>query len=159
MFGFFAGAWAVATVDIERTFHLTDAGLGLLLAAGILAATAVAAVGGAVTDKYGAGRSLTRALIAWGAFLALEAFAPHLAVFVPVFVLAMAAGGLVDVVMNIVAADALVARRREAGPVPRPVQRRLCRGRSRHRRRAPTRARRGAWFGSESRSSGSSPAS
>jgi MFS family permease len=107
VFGFFAGAWAVATVDIERTFRLSDAGLGLLLAVGILAATAVAAVGGAVTDKYGARRSLTRALIAWGAFLALEAFAPHLAFFVPAFVLAMAAGGLVDVVMNIVAADAL----------------------------------------------------
>ena len=107
VFGFFAGAWAVATVDIERTFHLGDSGLGLLLAAGIVAATAVAAMGGAITDKYGAGRSLARALVAWGAFLALEAFAPHLAVFVPVFVLAMAAGGMVDVVMNIVAADAL----------------------------------------------------
>ena len=37
----------------------------------------------------------------------MEAAAPHLALFVPAFVLAMAAGGLVDVVMNIVAADAL----------------------------------------------------
>jgi MFS family permease len=107
VFGIFAGGWAVATVDIERTFHLTDAGLGALLAAGIVAATAVAAVGGAITDRWGAGRSLTRALVGWGALLTLEAAAPHLVFFVPALVAAMAAGGLVDVVMNIVAADAL----------------------------------------------------
>jgi MFS family permease len=107
VFGVFAGGWAVATVDIERTFHLTDTGLGVLLAAGIIAATAVAAIGGAITDRWGAGRSLTRALVVWGAFLALEAAAPHLLLFVPAFMVAMAAGGLVDVVMNIVAADAL----------------------------------------------------
>ncbi|MDP9333922.1 MAG: hypothetical protein M3Q30_11545, partial [Actinomycetota bacterium] len=55
VFGVFAGAWAVATVDIERAFHLTDTGLGALLAAGIIAATAVAAIGGAITDRWGAG--------------------------------------------------------------------------------------------------------
>jgi len=107
VFGVFAGGWAVATVDVERTFHLTDTGLGVLLAAGIIAATAVAAIGGAITDRWGAGRSLTRALVVWGAFLALEAAAPHLLLFVPAFMVAMAAGGLVDVVMNIVAADVL----------------------------------------------------
>jgi MFS family permease len=107
VFGFFAGAWAVATVDIERTFHLSDTGLGALLAAGIVAATAVAAIGGAITDRWGAGPSLTRALVVWGALLALEAAAPHLVLFVLALVMAMAAGGLVDVVMNIVAADAL----------------------------------------------------
>ena len=41
VFGFFAGAWAVATVDSERTFRLPDTGLGAILAAGILAAPAV----------------------------------------------------------------------------------------------------------------------
>jgi MFS family permease len=107
VFGFFAGAWAVATVDIERTFHLTDAGLGALLAAGIIAGTAVAAIGGAITDRWGVGPSLTRALVVCGALVALEAAAPHLVLFVLALVMAMAAGGLVDVVMNIVAADAL----------------------------------------------------
>jgi MFS family permease len=107
VFGIFGGSWAVATVDIERTFHLTDTGLGALLAAGIIAATGVAAIGGAVTDRFGAGRSLTLALVVWGALLGLEAASPHLVLFVPALVLAMAAGGLVDVVMNIVAADAL----------------------------------------------------
>jgi MFS family permease len=107
VFGFFAGAWAVATVDIERTFHLSDTGLGAILAAGIIAATAVTAIGGTVTDRFGAGRSLTLALILWGSLLAFEAGAPHLVLFVPALMLTMAAGGLVDVVMNIVAADAL----------------------------------------------------
>ena len=107
VFGFFAGAWAVATVDIERAFHLTDTGLGALLAAGIIAATAVAAIGGAITDRWGAGRSLTCALVVWGVLLGLEAAAPRLPLFVLALVMAMAAGGLVDVVMNIVAADAL----------------------------------------------------
>ena len=107
VFGVFAGAWAVATVDIERTFRLSDGGLGALLAAGIVAGTVVAAFGGAVTDRYGARRSLTFALVAWGSLLFTEAAAPHLAVFVLAFILTMAAGGLVDVVMNIVAAYAL----------------------------------------------------
>lgn len=107
VFGTFAGAWAVATVDLERTFGLSDAGLGALLAAGIAGATAVAAIGGAVTDRWGARATMVRALLGWGALLAIEAAAPHLILFAPALVLAMAAGGLVDVVMNIVAADAL----------------------------------------------------
>ena len=84
VFGFFAGAWAVATVDIERTFHLTDAGLGALLAAGIVAATAVAAIGGAVTDRFGA-RSLVdaRAGASGACCSSAEASAPHLVLFVP----------------------------------------------------------------------------
>jgi MFS family permease len=107
VFGVLGGAWAVAPVDIERTFGLSDAGLGLLLAGGIIGATAVAAFGGAITDRWGAGRTLARALVLWGVLLAAEAFAPHLVVFVPALIAAMAAGGLVDVVMNISAADAL----------------------------------------------------
>ena len=62
VFGFFAGGWAVATVDIERTFHLTDAGLGALLAAGIIAATAVAAIGGA--DHRSLRRAAARSTLA-----------------------------------------------------------------------------------------------
>ncbi len=107
VFGIYAGGWAVATIDVERTFHLSNTGLGALLAAGIVSATVVAAFGGAITDRFGAGHSLTFALVAWGALLAVEAGAPHLVLFVPAFMAAMAAGGLVDVVMNIVAADAL----------------------------------------------------
>ena len=108
MFGVFAGAWAVATVDIERTFHLTDTGLGALLAAGIIAATAVAAIGGAITDRFGRG-SFADASRSWSGERS-SCWRRRLRISCcsyPRFMLAMAAGGLVDVVMNIVAADAL----------------------------------------------------
>ena len=78
VFGFYAGAFAVAAIDIERTFHLSDAELGFLLAAGIIAATGVAAVGGIITDRWGAGVTLARALIIWGSLLGVEAIAPHI---------------------------------------------------------------------------------
>ena len=54
----------VAVVDIERTFGLSDAQLGFLLAAGIVAATAVAAVGGAV------GRAVRRKVVRTAAMFA-----------------------------------------------------------------------------------------
>jgi MFS family permease len=107
VFGAFAGAWAVAAVDVERAFGLTDAQLGLLLSGGIAAATAIAAFSGALTDRWGARVALAGALALWSALLAFGAGAPGIALFAPVFIVALAAGGMVDVVMNIVAADAL----------------------------------------------------
>jgi MFS family permease len=106
-FGLYGGAFAVAAIDIEQTFDLSDAGLGLLLAAGIITGTAVAAVGGILTDRWGAGVTLARALLTWGGFLLAQSVAPHLAVFTLAFVLAVGAGGLIDVVINVTAADAL----------------------------------------------------
>src|SRR4051794_17033047 len=85
-FGFFGGAWAVATVDIQRSFGMTDAQLGLLLGAGILAATMVAAFGGAITDRYGAGATLARSFAIWGVLIAVEACAPTLGVFAPALI-------------------------------------------------------------------------
>ena len=109
VFGFYAGAFSVAAINIERTFHLSDAELGFLLATGIVAATAIAAIGGIVTDRWGAGVTLARGLIIWGSLLVVEALAPHIAVFAPAMTLAIASGGLVDVVINVTAADALAA--------------------------------------------------
>jgi MFS family permease len=106
-FGFFGGAFAVAAIDIERSFDLSDAGLGIVLAIGIVTGSCVAAVGGVITDRWGSGVTLARALIVWGALLAAQAFAPHLGLFVPAFTLGVAAGGLIDVVINVTAADAL----------------------------------------------------
>src|SRR5262249_44949334 len=83
VFGFYAGAFAVAAIDIERTFGLSDAELGLLLAAGVIAGMAVAAIGGAITDKLGAGTALAGALGCWAVLLTLEAVSPRLALFVP----------------------------------------------------------------------------
>jgi MFS family permease len=110
VFGVFGGAWAVAAADIENSFGLSDGQLGFLLAGGIIAATAIAAFGGAITDRWGARAVLTRAFLAWAIFLTLEASSMRLPVFVPAFIVAVAAGGLIDVVMNVIAAHALSAR-------------------------------------------------
>ncbi len=107
VFGSFAGAWAVAPADIERTFGLSDPQLGFLLAAGIVAATTFAAFGGAITDRFGARRVLASMLAVWAAFIAIQGASPRLAVFAPAFIVGISAGGVVDVVMNVVAADAL----------------------------------------------------
>ncbi len=77
VFGSFAGASAVAVIDIKRTFGLSDAGLGLVLALGILLAAGVNAVGGALTDRWGAGVALARALLIWSALLVVVAVAPR----------------------------------------------------------------------------------
>lgn len=110
VFGSFWGAWAVAVIDIERTFKLSDAGLGVILAIGILLAAALNAVGGALTDRWGAGVALARAMVMWSALLVVVAIAPVLGVFAVAFTLTMAAGGFVDVVMNVIAAAALSER-------------------------------------------------
>jgi MFS family permease len=106
-FGCFAGSWSVAAVDVEHTFGLTDAGLGVVLGIAILCGTASAAFGGVLTDRWGARLALTRALLVWAAFLAAAALAPHVAAFVALLTLAIAAQGLLDVVMNVIAADEL----------------------------------------------------
>jgi MFS family permease len=107
VFGVYAGAWAVAVIDVEQTFGLSDAELGLVLAAGILLAAALNAIGGALTDRWGARVALVRALVLWSALLVGFALAPNAAVFAIMFTLATAAGGFVDVVMNVVAATGL----------------------------------------------------
>jgi MFS family permease len=110
VFGTFAGAWAVAVIDIERAFGLSDAGLGIVLAVGILLAAALNAIGGALTDRWGPSVALARSLAIWSALLVTFAVAPNVAVFALAFTLTTAAGGFVDVVMNVVAAAALSDR-------------------------------------------------
>jgi MFS family permease len=109
IFGGFAGTWAVAVLDITRTFDLSDPGLGLMLAVGILCAAALNAIGGAVTDRWGPDVAFVRSLLIWSALLLAVAGAPALGMFAVAFTLATAAGGLVDVVINVVAAAALSA--------------------------------------------------
>lgn len=110
IFGTFTGAWAVAVIDIQRTFGLSDPELGVVLAIGILLAAALNAVGGALTDRWGAGTALARALLTWSALLLVVAASPALGWFAVAFTLATAAGGFVDVVMNVASAAALADR-------------------------------------------------
>jgi MFS family permease len=110
VFGSFAGAWAVAVLDVERSFGLSDAELGVILALGIVLAAALNAVGGALTDRWGPSAALARSLAIWGLLVLGVAAAPAVGVFAVAFALATAAGGFVDVVMNVVAAAALSDR-------------------------------------------------
>jgi MFS family permease len=110
VFGSFAGAWAIAVLDVQRSFDLSDAELGGILALGIVLAAGVNAVGGALTDRWGSSVALARSLVVWSLLLLGVAAAPALGVFALAFTLATAAGGFVDVVMNVVAAAALSER-------------------------------------------------
>jgi MFS family permease len=109
LYGAFAGAWAVSVLDITRTFDLSDAGLGVMLAIGILFAAALNAIGGALTDRWGPDATFVRSVVIWSGLLLAVAGAPELGAFAVAFTLATAAGGLVDVVMNVVSAAALSA--------------------------------------------------
>lgn len=110
LFGGFAGAWAVAVLDVERSFGISDAELGVILALGIVLAAAMNAVGGALTDRWGSSVALARSLVVWSLLLLGVAAAPAIGLFAVSFTLATAAGGFVDVVMNVVAAAALSGR-------------------------------------------------
>ncbi len=109
VFGSFAGVWSVAAADVERAFGLSDAQLGLLLAGGVVAGTAMAAWSGVLVDRWRPASVLAFAFAAWCALLVTGAAGPSLLVFGPAFVATMGAGGVVDVVMNVVAADAFAA--------------------------------------------------
>ena len=73
LFGIFWGGWAVAAANIERTLHLTNGGFGLLLSLSLVGAATSNAVGGTLCQRFGTGRVLSTALVAWAAFLALGA--------------------------------------------------------------------------------------
>ena len=88
-FGAFWGTWAVAAIDAERRLHLSDGGLGLLLAVSIVAGGLVAAAFGGATHRLGTARALSIALTVWGACVLGAAAAPGRAGFFLLFVAAM----------------------------------------------------------------------
>ena len=68
-FGLFWGSWAVMVFNIQRTFALSDAELGLVLALAIAVAGASSAVMAHLADRVGARRLLWIALFAWSVLL------------------------------------------------------------------------------------------
>ena len=77
-FGLFWGSWAVMLFNIQHTFGLNDAELGLLLAVAIAVAGASSAVMAHFCDRVGARRLLWIALFAWSVLLcALASDARH----------------------------------------------------------------------------------
>ena len=103
LIGVFWGAWAVAAADIEHTLGLSHALFGLLLAAALLAASAINAAGGALAERWGARRALRRSLALWGALLCAAATLQPAFAFAVALAAVVSIAGLVDVVMNIIA--------------------------------------------------------
>ena len=113
LFGVYWGSWAVAAADVEQSLHLSHARFGILLSVGLGGAALANGVGGALTERFGTGRVLSLSLALWGGLLLTGAAVAELAVpwgFGATLVLAIAVGGVVDVVMNVAAVAALADR-------------------------------------------------
>jgi MFS family permease len=108
--GAFWGTWAVSVADIQRTFALSDAQLGLLLSVAIGIAAMTGAVVGHRAERWGTGRLLTWALVVWALFLVGAALARAWIPFAALFVAAEVSGGCVDTAMNAAASARLMGR-------------------------------------------------
>ncbi len=108
-FGLFWGSWAVMLFNIQHTFSLNDAQLGVLLAVAIAVAGASSAVMAHFCDRVGARRLLWIALFAWSALLCLLALTRDTWSFAVVLVLVEVAGGSIDTAMNAEASHRLVS--------------------------------------------------
>jgi MFS family permease len=108
-FGLFWGSWAVMLFDIQHTFGLNDAQLGVLLAVAIAVAGASSAVMAHFCDRVGARRLLWIALLAWSVLLCLLALTRDTWSFGVVLVLVEVAGGSIDTAMNAEASHRLMS--------------------------------------------------
>jgi MFS family permease len=108
-FGLFWGSWAVMLFNIQHTFSLNDAQLGLLLAVAIAVAGASSAVMAHFCDRVGARRLLWIALFAWSVLLCVLALTRDTWSFGVVLVLVEVAGGSIDTAMNAEASHRLVS--------------------------------------------------
>lgn len=108
-FGLFWGSWAVMLFNIQHTFSLNDAQLGLLLAVAIAVAGASSAVMAHFCDRVGARRLLWIALFAWSVLLCVLALTHDTWSFGVVLVLVEVAGGSIDTAMNAEASHRLIS--------------------------------------------------
>jgi MFS family permease len=99
-FGLFWGSWAVMVFNIQHTFALSDATLGLVLALAIALAGASSAVMGHLANRVGARRLLWMALLTWSVLLVVMSAIHQRWVFVGALVLVEIAGGSIDTAMN-----------------------------------------------------------
>ena len=87
--------------------HLTHGQFGLLLSAATLGGAVANAVGGVLAERHGTGVVLAWALGVWGLLVLATVAAPGPVTLGLAIVLALGAGGLVDVVMNVAATAGL----------------------------------------------------
>jgi MFS family permease len=109
-FGLFWGSWAVMVFNIQRTFHLDDSELGLLLAVAIAVAGASSAVMAHLADRVGARRLLWIALLCWAGLLLVMSAAQQRWEFIGALVLVEIAGGSIDTAMNAEASHRLMGQ-------------------------------------------------
>lgn len=108
--GMFWGSWAVSIADVQRSFHLSDGALGLLLAVAIAVAGATGAVVSHRGERWGTGPMLAGSLAVWAVLLVGAGVARPWPVFAVCFCAAEAAGGCVDAAMNAAASRRLAGR-------------------------------------------------
>jgi MFS family permease len=108
-FGLFWGSWAVMLFDIQHSFGLNDAQLGVLLAVAIAVAGASSAVMAHFCDRVGARRLLWIALLGWSVLLCVLALTRDTWSFGVVLVLVEVAGGSIDTAMNAEASHRLMS--------------------------------------------------
>jgi MFS family permease len=107
-FGLFWGSWAVMVFNIQHSFALSDATLGLVLALAIALAGASSAVMGHLADRVGARRLLWVALLTWSVLLVVMSAIHQRWAFVGALVLVEIAGGSIDTAMNAEASHRLM---------------------------------------------------
>lgn len=110
LFGAFWGTWAVTTLEVQDFLGLSDTGLGLLVAATVVGTAFANAAGGALTERVGVGPATALALVLWGVSTLLLAAVHEPGWWMAGFLLAVAAGGLLDVVLNVASTGALAHR-------------------------------------------------
>jgi MFS family permease len=110
LFGVFWGTWAVAALDVQRFLGLSNAELGFLVAATVVGTSATNVIGGTLAERRGLAPAITFALAVWGPLVLLIAAVGHEATWMATFLVAVAAGGLLDVVLNVGSTELLVGR-------------------------------------------------
>jgi len=99
-FGFFWGSWAVMVFNIQKTFHISDSLLGLMLALAVAVAGVTSAVMAHLAERVGARRLLWIALASWAVLLIGLSAASTRWTFIAALVLVEIAGGSIDTAMN-----------------------------------------------------------
>ena len=99
-FGLFWGSWAVMVFNLQHTFALSDAQLGLVLALAIAVAGVSSAVMAHLANRVGARRLLWIALLTWSVLLVVLSTVHPRWAFVGALVLVEIAGGSIDTAMN-----------------------------------------------------------
>ena len=110
LFGAFWGTWAVAALDVQRFLGLSETGLGVLVAATVVGTSITNVVGGTLTERIGVGPALALSLGAWAVSVVPLAAVSAPGWWMAAFLVAVAAGGLLDVVLNVASTGALADR-------------------------------------------------